>query len=257
MTQSKPNTTRTLEPVLEVVSTGAGMPGSRIDVKKPAELLPKGAEIRTDKDLNAFVEPAAERWGLRNPSQERPLKRAFDIVISAFLLIALSLLFLTLWSLVRATSRGPGLYWSERLGRNGITFRMPKFRSMALDTPELPREQFDGAASHITPIGKILRSTSLDEIPQFWSVLRGDMSLIGPRPLLPTDPGIRARWDFPDAIAIQPGMTGLAQVRGRNLVSPRLKARLDSFYAKHGGWGLDLYIIYRTVIVVLSRQGIV
>jgi O-antigen biosynthesis protein WbqP len=196
------------------------------------------------------------RFGIQRPLPDRPLKRLLDIAGALFVMIIGSPLYLAVWIAVRVTSKGPGIYWSQRLGRNGEAFWMPKFRSMCVDAPVIPREQLSSAHSHITPIGHFLRNSSLDELPQVWSILKGDMSIIGPRPLLPTDPGIRARWDFPEAMAVRPGVTGLAQVRGRNLVSPRLKARYDAFYARKGGWGLDASILWKTALVMLSRKGL-
>ncbi|HAH10785.1 MAG TPA: hypothetical protein DCL48_11865 [Alphaproteobacteria bacterium] len=203
------------------------------------------------------LDPFSSRpFGVRRPLPDRPLKRLADIVLASFVLLLGSPLLLGLWVLVRLSSRGPGLYWSERLGRNGRVFWMPKFRSMYVDAPVVPREQLDGAVSHITPVGNLLRNSSLDELPQIWSILVGDMSIIGPRPLLPTDPGIRARWDFPEAMAIRPGVTGMAQVRGRNLVSPRKKARYDAFYAKRGRWLVDIFVLWHTALIVITRKGI-
>lgn len=196
------------------------------------------------------------RFGIQRPLPDRPIKRLLDIIGALGVVAVLSPLYLAVWLAVRLTSKGPGIYWSQRLGRNGQAFWMPKFRSMRVDAPVIPREQMASADAHITPIGHFLRNSSLDELPQVLSILRGDMSIIGPRPLLPTDPGIRARWDFPEAMAVRPGVTGLAQVRGRNLVSPRLKARYDAFYARKGGWGLDASILWKTACVMLNRKGL-
>jgi O-antigen biosynthesis protein WbqP len=182
-------------------------------------------------------------------------KRAMDAAIAATALIVLAPLLGLIWLLVYVTSGGPGLFWSERVGRNGRTFWMPKFRTMVEDAPLSPREVLDGAESHITPIGAWLRRSALDELPQLYCILKGDMSIIGPRPLLPSDPGVEARRRFPDAMSARPGLSGLSQVVGRNSVTPRRKARFDAFYARSASFGLDVIIFWRTVEIVLTSRG--
>lgn len=182
-------------------------------------------------------------------------KRAFDVVASSALLLVGGVFLALIWLAVRLTSKGPGIYWSERVGKDGITFWMPKFRSMTTDAPTIPREQMSDAGQHITSIGGFLRRNSIDEVPQLLCVLQGQMSLIGPRPLLASDPGVRARWDFPSAMAVRPGLTGLAQVRGRNAVTARQKARYDALYARRWTWIMDLYVILATVKVMFTRRG--
>jgi O-antigen biosynthesis protein WbqP len=132
---------------------------------------------------------------------------------------------------------------------------MPKYRTMVEDAPLSPREALDGAESHITPVGAWLRRSALDELPQLFCILTGDMSIIGPRPLLPADPGVVARRGFPDAVSARPGLSGLAQVVGRNSVSPRRKARLDAFYARSASFGLDVIIFWRTAGIVMTSRG--
>ncbi len=184
-------------------------------------------------------------------------KRVFDFVLASAALVVLAPLLGLIWTLVRITSPGPGVHWSPRSGRNGLVFMMPKFRTMKAATPQQPREGFANADTFITPLGKFLRRTSLDELPQLISVIRGDMSLIGPRPLVPADPAQLARQEFPETLLMRPGMSGLAQVRGRNLVSPRRKARLDAFYARaRSGW-FDIEIIARTIRVLISGRGFI
>lgn len=182
-------------------------------------------------------------------------KRVVDIVVAATALVALAPLLLLIWTLVYVSSGGPGLFWSQRVGRDGRLFWMPKFRTMVDDAPLSPREVLDGAERHITPVGAWLRRSALDELPQLYCILAGDMSIIGPRPLLPNDPGVVARRRFPDAMSARPGLSGLAQVVGRNSVSPRRKARLDAFYARSASVGLDLIIFWRTAGIVLTSRG--
>jgi O-antigen biosynthesis protein WbqP len=126
---------------------------------------------------------------------------------------------------------------------------------MRMDCPNRPREALPNANGQLTLVGRLLRRTGLDELPQLVSVLGGDMSLIGPRPLLVGDPGAVEREKFPDSMSIRPGISGLAQVSGRNLVSPRRKARLDAFYARKPSLRFDLMLMARTVWVVASGKG--
>ena len=190
---------------------------------------------------------------IANPGSVR--KRLFDIVMATLALGVLIVPLFVVWLAVRLTSRGPGLYWSRRVGLDGRFFWMPKFRTMTLEAPEVARENLTGATSHITSIGGFLRRWSIDELPQFWCVLTGEMSFIGPRPLLPNDPGQLARYDFPAALHVRPGLGGLSQVRGRNLLTPRRKARLDALYARARTGTLDLEICFRTLQTMVSGRG--
>jgi O-antigen biosynthesis protein WbqP len=183
------------------------------------------------------------------------LKRAFDIGASSVGLIVLSPIMAIIWAAVKATSPGPALHTSMRIGRFGRAFRMPKFRTMYVDSPSCARETLGKADQRITPLGRVLRRTGLDELPQLVSVLRGQMSLIGPRPLLANDPGASERAKFPDALDVRPGISGLAQVSGRNLVSPRRKARLDAFYARKPSLRFDLVLLLRTIFVIVTGKG--
>ncbi|MET0274581.1 MAG: sugar transferase [Phenylobacterium sp.] len=185
------------------------------------------------------------------------VKRAIDFLIAAVALVFLAPLMLLLWAVVASTSEGPGLFWSRRVGRDGKVFWMPKYRTMTHGAPLSPREVLAKAEDHITPVGALLRRSALDELPQLLCVLRGDMSIIGPRPLLPEDPGVRARRQFPCAMRARPGLSGLAQVVGRNSVSPRRKARLDALYAQSTSLGLDLLIFWRTAGIVLTSRGFI
>lgn len=182
-------------------------------------------------------------------------KRALDIAVGGVALLLLAPIMALLWLLVFVTSGGPGLFWSQRVGRNGRVFWMPKYRTMSEGAPLSPREVLEGADAHITPVGAWLRRSALDELPQLWCILVGDMSIIGPRPLLPSDPGVAARRQFPEALNVRPGLSGLAQVVGRNSVSPRRKARLDALYARRVSFGLDLQIFWRTAGIVLTSRG--
>ena len=184
-------------------------------------------------------------------------KRSADILLSVLLLIFLLPLLALTWCAVRLETRGPGLFRATRVGLNGRPFVMPKFRTMATSTPLASRESLgDGAEPFISPLGRLLRRSSIDELPQLWSILRGDMSFIGPRPLLADDDAAIARLDFPASLRARPGISGLSQVRGRNYVTPRRKARYDSFYAKRVGWRIDLFIAWCTVVAILRNEGV-
>jgi O-antigen biosynthesis protein WbqP len=184
-------------------------------------------------------------------------KRLFDFCVGLIAAIVLAPALALIWAAVRATSPGPGLYWSARAGRRGRVFFMPKFRTMGRAAPQTPREQLADADDHVTPIGAILRRWSLDELPQLICILKGDMSFIGPRPLMPNDPAQLERGCFPEALTVRPGLSGLAQIRGRNLVSPRRKARLDAFYARRRTGPFDLEIFARTIGVLVSGRGFI
>lgn len=184
-------------------------------------------------------------------------KRTIDAVFAAMILVFAFPLLATVWIAVRLETSGPGLFWSDRVGRNGRIFRMPKFRTMAAVTPLAPREDLGEAANPlISPLGSFLRRTSIDELPQALSILRGHMSFIGPRPLLPDDAASRARLAFPESLRAVPGISGLSQVRGRNYVTPRRKARYDAFYAKRVGWRFDAFIFRETAIALLTKDGV-
>lgn len=185
------------------------------------------------------------------------LKRPLDVVLSAIAIAALLPLMICVWVAVVTTSRGPGIFWTPRIGRHGRVFLMPKFRTMNLGAPIGPRECMQDANCHLTPIGGFLRRWCLDELPQLFCILGGDMSFIGPRPLLATDPAALARHAFPAALSARPGLSGLAQIVGRNLVSPRRKARFDALYARRVSFWLDLEILLRTGVVLLAGRGFI
>lgn len=200
------------------------------------------------------------RGSLLHPPPKPPVggftKRAFDLVVAGSALLFILPLLVVVAILVRTTSKGPALFWSERDDNRGGTFLMPKFRTMTMNAPVQPREQFVEADACITPLGRFLRKSSIDELPQLIPVLTGRMSLIGPRPLLPHDPAVLQRRRLASGATARPGITGLAQIKGRNAVSPRRKARYDQFYAGHWSWAIDACILYRTVKVVISRSGV-
>ena len=184
------------------------------------------------------------------------MKRCFDILVSTMALLVLAAPMLFLMALVRLTSQGPALYWSERVGRNGNIFNMPKLRTMAVHTPVLPTHELRDAETYITTLGKILRRSSLDELPQLFSVLVGHMSIVGPRPMIPQYAELVRRRQQAGVDRLRPGITGWAQVNGRDTISTDEKFALDVDYLNRQSVVFDFYIIYRTIIYVLSARGI-
>lgn len=184
-------------------------------------------------------------------------KRLLDIVLSLTALIVLAPLLLVLALLVKLDSPGPALFKQKRVGRNEKLFDIYKFRSMYTSAPrDVATSELQNAESHITRVGRVLRKTSLDELPQLFNVLKGEMSLIGPRPLVPNEKDIHELRREKGAYRVRPGITGWAQVNGRDCVLPADKARLDGYYADHISFGLDVKIIIFSVICVLTARGV-
>lgn len=172
----------------------------------------------------------------------------------AVLVLALPIALVAL--LVRLTSPGPALYWSDRVGRNNAIFRMPKFRSMRVGTPAVATHLLADPKAHLTPIGSFLRRSSLDELPQLWSILKGDMSFVGPRPaLFNQDDLIELRTKF-GVHELVPGLTGWAQVNGRDELPIPDKVKLDTEYLRRRSLGFDIYILWLTFVKVLRRDGV-
>jgi O-antigen biosynthesis protein WbqP len=157
---------------------------------------------------------------------------------------------------VRCTSTGPALYWSDRVGRNNRIFKMPKFRSMRVDAPVVATHLLDNPSAYLTPIGSFLRKSSLDELPQLWSILRGHMSFVGPRPALFNQDDLIALRTSAGVHALLPGLTGWAQVNGRDELEIPLKVQLDAEYLQRRSLGLDLWILWLTFLRVLRRDGV-
>ena len=184
------------------------------------------------------------------------MKRLLDLCLVFLALIFLALPFLLVVMAVRLTSTGPVLYWSERVGQENKLFRMPKFRTMQLDTPAVASHLLPEPKQFLTPVGSFLRKSSLDELPQLWSVLKGDMSLVGPRPaLFNQDDLIRMRTEEGVHI-LKPGITGWAQINGRDELPIPNKVKLDVEYMHKQSLFFDLKIIALTVLKVLCRDGI-
>jgi O-antigen biosynthesis protein WbqP len=184
------------------------------------------------------------------------MKRLFDFVlaVSMALLLALPIMLVTLT--VKLTSPGPVLYWSDRIGRGNRVFRMPKFRSMRIDTPAVATHLLANPGMYLTPIGSFLRKSSFDELPQLWSILRGDMSFVGPRPALFNQDDLIALRTQYGVHQLVPGLTGWAQVNGRDELPIPEKVRLDAEYKQNRSFRLDMRILWMTFIKVLRRDGV-
>lgn len=185
------------------------------------------------------------------------MKRVFDIVIAAGLLVVFAVPMTIIALLVRLTSRGPAWHWSDRVGRNNVIFRMPKFRSMRTDTPQLPTHLLQDSSNWITPLGNFLRKTSLDELPQLISILVGHMSFVGPRPALYNQDDLVALRTERGVHKLAPGLTGWAQINGRDELSIPVKVEFDTEYLHRQSLSFDLYILAATFVRVFKREGVV
>lgn len=184
------------------------------------------------------------------------MKRVFDlllVVVAGFLLLVLLLLTA---ALVRLTSPGPILYWSDRVGRKNRIFRMPKFRSMRVGTPAVATHLLADPKAYLTPIGSFLRKSSLDELPQLWSILVGDMSFVGPRPALFNQDDLISLRTERGVHELLPGLTGWAQVNGRDELPIPEKVELDVAYLTRRSFLFDLRILWLTSVKVLRRDGV-
>lgn len=183
-------------------------------------------------------------------------KRIFDIVLSLCLLLLFSPLFLVLALGVEISSRGSVLYWSDRVGRWNRIFKMPKFRSMRTNAPQVATHLLAKPDEYLTPIGRFLRRTSLDELPQLWSILVGDLSFVGPRPALFNQDDLVALRTERGIHALVPGLTGWAQVNGRDELPIPVKVQFDYEYMQRQSFMLDLKIIGLTMVKVISGEGV-
>ncbi|TKD50155.1 sugar transferase [Sphingomonas baiyangensis] len=184
------------------------------------------------------------------------MKRLIDIVVSFVLLILLSPLFVVLAALVCLTTPGRALHWSNRVGRDNRKFEMPKFRTMRDSTPQLPTHLLTNCSDCVTQVGRFLRRSSLDELPQLWSVLTGTMSLVGPRPALFNQGDLIALRTDRGAQTLLPGVTGWAQVNGRDDLPIPLKVEFDVEYLRRQSLWFDLRILFMTVRTVFSGKGV-
>ena len=184
------------------------------------------------------------------------MKRFFDLFVSISLLLLLAIPLIVVSMLILLTSKGPVLHWSKRVGRDNALFLMPKFRTMIIDTPNVATHLLENPSSYYTPIGKFLRNYSIDELPQFYSIVIGDMSLVGPRPALYNQDDLILIRTKAGIDRLLPGVTGLAQVSGRDELSIENKVEIDKKYLERNSFIFDLYIIWLTVLNVIKRDNI-
>ncbi len=184
------------------------------------------------------------------------MKRLFDLALAIVAAALLALPIALVWLGVRLTSKGPALYWSDRVGQGNRIFRMPQFRSMRVGTPAVATHLLSEPKVYMTPIGSLLRKSNLDELPQLWSILKGDMSFVGPRPaLFNQDDLIALRTEF-TVDQLLPGLTGWAQVNGRDELPIPQKVALDVEYMQRQSLWFDIKIIWMTALKVLRRDGV-
>ena len=184
------------------------------------------------------------------------MKRAFDIFWGCIASLILLMPVLLVAIAVRLSSKGPALYWSDRVGRNNVIFKMPKFRSMRVGTPAVATHLLADARAHLTPIGSFLRKSSLDELPQLWSILVGDMSFVGPRPALFNQQDLIDLRTQKGVHTLVPGLTGWAQVNGRDELPIPQKVELDAEYLQRQGFWFDIQILWMTFLKVIQRDGV-
>jgi len=184
------------------------------------------------------------------------MKRVFDIFLGCLAALMLCVPLLLVAMAVRLTSKGPALYWSDRAGRNNVIFKMPKFRSMRVGTPAVATHLLADASSHLTPIGSFLRKSSIDELPQLWSILAGHMSFVGPRPALFNQHDLIGLRTDQGVHALMPGLTGWAQVNGRDELTVPQKVALDVEYMKRKGLWFDINILWITFLKVVQSKGV-
>ncbi len=184
------------------------------------------------------------------------MKRVFDLTLALCAAILLSPLLFIVMMLVRLTSPGPALYWSDRVGRYNRIFRMPKFRSMQIGTPAVATHLLANPDAYLTPIGSFLRKSSLDELPQLWSIIAGDMSFVGPRPALYNQADLVELRTAQGVDKLVPGLTGWAQINGRDELPIPQKVALDVEYLKTQSLWLDIRILWLTALKVVRRDGV-
>ena len=184
------------------------------------------------------------------------MKKLLDILLSATLLIFFLLPMLFIAFMIFLSSKGPVIFWSERVGKNGILFNMPKFRTMNVDTPQVATHLMKNPDEFFSPIGRFLRQTSLDELPQLFSILMGDMSFVGPRPALFNQKDLIVLRNKDGLSAILPGLTGWAQVNGRDDLSIIEKVSFEVEYMKKKSFWFDLKILWMTFLSVINKKGV-
>jgi O-antigen biosynthesis protein WbqP len=187
-----------------------------------------------------------------NAGTKRGMDWVLGLIAALILIVPCAILALA----VKLTSPGPAVYWSNRMGRNNQIFRMPKFRSMRIDTPTVATHLLENPDAWLTPIGRFLRKSSLDELPQLWCILRGEMSFVGPRPALYNQHDLIDARTQHGVHTLVPGLTGWAQINGRDELPLATKVALDAHYLAHQSLGLDIRILLATLVKVLRQDGV-
>jgi len=182
--------------------------------------------------------------------------RFFDIIVSLVLIVLLSPLLLIIGIIIKLDSKGPVFFTQMRIGKNNELFKFYKFRTMKTGTPDVATDKLNNSQNYITPIGKILRKTSIDELPQLINTLKGDMTFVGPRPALYNQYELKEMRTVAKVHLLIPGVTGWAQINGRDNNDDREKTELDRYYLNNKSLGLDIKILFRTVFKVLKAEGV-
>jgi O-antigen biosynthesis protein WbqP len=191
-----------------------------------------------------------------DPVFYKVVKRIFDVVSAVILLLILIIPMLIISLLIKLTSKGPVLYWSDRPGRNNRIFQMPKFRTMRINTPAVATHLLENPNKYLTPIGPFLRKLSLDELPQLWSVLRGDMSFVGPRLALYNQDDLIELRTKKGIHGLVPGITGWAQINGRDELPIPTKVEYDEYYLKNRSFFFDIKILFLTFFKTVKSEGV-
>ncbi|OJW53993.1 MAG: UDP-phosphate galactose phosphotransferase [Alphaproteobacteria bacterium 41-28] len=185
------------------------------------------------------------------------MKRIFDILIATIISVCFLPLILLISLAIKLTTKGPIIYWSDRVGKHNKIFKMPKFRTMKVDTPPLATRRMTQPEQYLTPIGPLLRKTSLDELPQLWSIIKGDMSFVGPRPILTIEEDLLALRTQEGIHLHKPGLTGWAQINGRDSVTIERRVALEKEYMERHSFFFDIYVFLKTIPKVLFKKDIV
>lgn len=184
------------------------------------------------------------------------MKRVFDLILSLIFLVILIIPMLIIAAAIKLSSSGPAIFWTERIGVNNRIFKMAKFRTMKIDAPQLATHLMKNPRIYLTPIGQFLRRHSLDEIPQLLNIIKGEMSFVGPRPALFNQDGLVTLRTKKNIHTLIPGVTGWAQVNGRDDLLIPIKVTFDEYYLNHRSFAFDFYIILLTVLKVIRKEGV-
>lgn len=184
------------------------------------------------------------------------MKRIFDLILALVLIVLFSIPMLVIALMIKLTSKGPAIFWTDRVGVNNRIFKMAKFRTMKLNTPQVATHLMKNPEDYLIPAGEFLRKFSLDELPQLFNVLKGDMSFVGPRPALFNQDDLVELRTKKNVHKLVPGVAGWAQVNGRDDLPIPIKVSFDEYYLKHRSFAFDLYIILLTAVKVIKREGV-